>query len=342
MDVLVVGGTGFLGGAIVEAAQAAGHAVSVLARGETRRPLPEGVQRLVGDRHRDLSALAGRSFDLVVDTCAYGPDAVEGLLDALQDRIGRYALISSVSVYGDYSKPGLDENAPTPSANAEQLAFARELPPERRSSAASYATAYGPLKRACEEVATRRLGDRAFLVRAGLLVGAGDYTDRLTYWVRRIDQGGTVPCPGDPARLVQLIDARDIAAWTIEGATCGLSGAFNITGQPFSFGALLDACRAVSDRGAHARFVWTPDEAVLAAGLAPWTEVPVWLPASNTAFRHFMNISVEKAFAHGLSTRPLADTLAQILAWDRARRDKPLTAGMPPEKEAALLQSLAA
>ncbi|MBM6579862.1 NAD-dependent epimerase/dehydratase family protein [Microvirga sp. BT689] len=338
MNVLVVGGTGFLGGAVAREALARGHQVAIFTRGQTGHDAePAGIEVLVGDRHSDLSALKGRSFDLVVDTCAFAPDAVASLLDALLPDVGRYALVTSASVYAGFTVPGIAEDAPASRASPEQLEMARALPPERRSGAANYGTAYGPLKRECELVALDRLGERAFILRAGLLVGAGDYTDRLTSWVRRVDQGGPVPAPGDPGRLVQLIDVRDAARFIVEGAERTLSGIFNLTGRPFPFGDLLEAIRRVA--GSDARFVWRPDEAVLAAGLEPWSEVPLWLPQANEAFRHFLEIDAGKAFAHGLQLRPLDETLSQILAWDRGRRDVPLKAGMPPEKEAALLEA---
>lgn len=335
MNILVVGGTGFLGGAVARDALAQGHRVAIFTRGQKERDaVPEGTEVLVGDRHRDLSALKGRSFDLVVDTCAFAPDAVASLLDALPE-IGRYALVTSASVYAGFAVPGISETSPASRATPEQMEMARSLPPEKRSNAANYGTAYGPLKRECELVSLDRLGERAFILRAGLLVGARDYTDRLTYWVRRIDQGGTIPAPGDPQRLVQLVDVRDAANFIINGGERGLSGIFNLTGRPFPMGELMDSIRRVA--GSDARIKWRPDKAVLAAGLEPWSEVPLWLPQSDEAFRHFLEIDVKKAFANGFKPRPLDETLQQILAWDRTRRDTPLKAGMPPEKEAALI-----
>jgi 2'-hydroxyisoflavone reductase len=336
MNVLVVGGTGFLGGAVADAATTAGHAVSIFARGRTKRQAAPLVETLVGDRFGDLSSLRDRRFDLVVDTCAFSPDAVAELLEALSPATGRYALISSVSAYADLSKPNMDETAPTSRATPEQLAMAQALPADQRSSAASYGTAYGALKREAELVALSRLGDRALILRAGLLVGAGDYTDRLTYWVRRIDRGGTIPLPGDPERPVQLIDVRDAAAFIVTAGEKGMSGTFNLTGRPVSMASVFEACREVT--ASDARFVWRPEADIRAAGLAPWTEVPLWLPSSDAAFRYLLEISTDRAFAAGLKVRPLQETLRDILDWDR-RRATPLKAGMPPEKEARLLAS---
>jgi 2'-hydroxyisoflavone reductase len=335
MDVLVVGGTGFLGGAVADAARTAGHVVSIFARGRTMRQAAPLVETIVGDRFGDLSGLRNRRFDLVIDTCAFTPDAVAGLLDALSADIGRYALVSSISSYADLSQPNLDETAPTSRATPEQLAMARALPADQRSSAASYGTAYGALKREAELVALARLGDRALILRAGLLVGAGDYTDRLTYWVRRIDRGGTIPLPGDPGRLVQLIDVRDAAAFIVAAGEKNVGGIFNLTGRPLSMAAVFEACRELT--GSNARFVWRPEGEVLAAGLAPWSEVPLWLPSSEAAFRYLLEISTDKALAAGLEVRDLQVTLRNILDWDRTRRATPLKAGMPPEKEARLL-----
>jgi 2'-hydroxyisoflavone reductase len=337
MKTLVVGGTGFLGGAMTEAARAAGHTVTVLTRGQKERALPPGVEALHADRHGNLDALAGRQFDLVIDTCAYAPDAVARLLDALQSRIGRYAFVSSISAYGTFS-PGMDETAPTPRATPEQLAMAQAMPPEQRSSGAAYGLAYGPLKRECEIVAEERLGDRALLLRAGLLVGAGDYTDRLTFWVRRIDEGGLVACPGDPARPAQFVDVRDVARWTILAAERGLGGAFNVTGRALPMSAFFEACRRVA--GSDAAFRWIPEEQVIAAGLSPWIQVPLWFPRSSPVY-HLLDVAVDRVFAHGFETRPVEDTLRQILDWDRGRRDTPLKAGFTWGKEAALLASKA-
>lgn len=335
MKILVVGGTGFLGGAVVEAARLSGHEVAVFTRGKTARALPPGVEVIVGDRHGDLSALSGRSFDLVVDTCAYAPDAVAGLLDALGPGIGRYALVSSISAYEAFREPGVHEDSPTSRATPEQLEHARALPPEQRSSARSYGDAYGAMKRECELAAFDRLGERVLAVRAGLLVGAGDYSDRLTYWVRRVDQGGLVACPGDPARLVQVIDVRDIARWIVDAAARGVGGAFNVTSRPFAMEALLEGCRRVA--GSNARFRWIPDDRILAAGLTPWIEVPLWMPKTNKDLRYILDVAVDKAFGEGLTTRPLEETLANILDWDRSRRDVSLEAGLSRDKEAALL-----
>ena len=218
--------------------------------------------------------------------------------------------------------------------------MARDLPSDRRASADDYGDAYGPLKREAELAALERLGERAFILRSGLLVGAGDYTDRLTYWVRRIDQGGRVAAPGDPRRLVQLIDVRDAAAFIVSGAARKLSGIFNLTGQPLSMAYLLNSCRTAA--GSNAELVWMSDDAIHAAEIAAWTELPLWLPSNDAQFKHFLEISTAKAFSQGLRVRPLDETLMAILSWDRTRRTETLKSGLPAAKEALLLASVLA
>ena len=335
LNILVVGGTGFLGGAVADAARRSGHRVSILSRGQMARSGgATGAEHLVADRHGDLSILKGRSFDLVVDTCAYVPSAVDTLLTALDGRIGIYALVSSISVYSDFSKPDMTEAGATDSIAAEHLRQMEALPPAERSSAAAVGAAYGPLKRACEVAAIARLGELALIIRAGLLVGRGDYTDRMTFWVRRIDQGGRIPAPGDPHLPVQMIDVRDAAEFIVRAGASETGGVFNLTGTAMSRVVLFDACAAAS--GSTAVFDWRPDQVFLDAGLKPWSEVPLWIPASRTDRAHFLNVSVAKAAQHGLSLRPVADTLGDILAWDRGRRHVPLKAGWLPEQEAKL------
>jgi 2'-hydroxyisoflavone reductase len=334
VNVLVVGGTGFLGGAITDAAIASGHEVTIFSRGIKPLRAPE-AKVIVGDRHGDLSGLKGLQFDLVADTCAFAPDAIESLLNTLSPDIGRYALVSSISVYLDFSRADMDETAPATRATEEQLAFANHLTPEQRGNAESYDEAYGPLKREAELVALDKLAHRALILRAGLLVGAGDYTDRLTYWMRRIVEGGTVAAPGNPDRMVQLIDFRDAAAFIIAAASRGIGGIFNLTGKPLTFGSLLQTCKEVA--GSSAKLEWIADDKIIAAGIEPWTQMPLWLPATDKHFAHFLNVNVAKAFDHGLATRSLEQTLSNILAWDGTRRSDPLKAGLPPQLETRLL-----
>lgn len=332
---LVVGGTGFLGGAIVDALCTRGYAVTLLSRGETDRAAPGGVERLRADRHGDLRVLTGRSFDWVFDTCAFAPDAVATLLDALGGRLGRYVLASSLSVYGRYDVPGLSEAQEVPDATEEDIRAAAAVPPADRASAAAYGASYGPLKRACERVAADRLGDRATLLRIGLIVGAGDYTDRLAWWVRRFDEAGSgrsrrIPVPGPAERPVQVIDVRDAAAFALRCAENGLGGVWNVAGPPMSMRGLLDAIRTATGSGGEV--TWLSAAAFEAAGAEPWTDVPLW-PPPIPALRHFMEVDAGRARAAGLAVRRLANTLGPLLDWDRGRRGDALVCGMTAAQE---------
>ncbi len=182
---LVVVGTGSLGGAIVEALVLAGHEVAAVSRGAAAGALRPGVEPIPCDRHGDVSSLAGRTFDWAFDTCAVAPDAVDAPLGALGGDLGRYALISSLSVHGTYAAPGLTEAAPPPDASAADLAVAAARPAGDRASAPAYGASHGPLERACERAASARLGAGATALRAGVPLGAGDDTDRLAWWARR-------------------------------------------------------------------------------------------------------------------------------------------------------------
>jgi 2'-hydroxyisoflavone reductase len=326
---LVVGGTGFLGAEIVRALHDAGHAVTTL----TRRLAPHpGIASLSADRFGPLDALKGRHFDHVFDTCAYIPEAVTHLLDALTAPPDRYVMVSSVSAYPDFSTSARAESDEVPTATEDDLAPYRAVPFADRGRVPMNPESYGPLKRACELAATDRLGPAAILLRAGLIVGAGDRSDRLTWWVRRIDQGGRIPVPQD--RPIQCIDVRDLAGFAVHAAASGASGVFNVTSQPFPLAILLDTTRALS--GSDATFVPLSDETLLNAGIGPWMNLPLWLP-DTPEYRHFFAVPTLRASAAGLRIRPLADTLQPLLEWDRTRRDIALQCGLTAGQEAALL-----
>ncbi len=336
MKILVVGGTGFLGGAIARRAAMRNHEVSILSRG--KKPLGDirGVNYIIGDRLGNLSELKGMGFDAVADTSAFAPWHVSSLLDALSVAPSTYAMISSINVYGTHTHPQMDETAATPRAKPEHFEAARRIPLEAQCDGASYGEEYGPLKRESEIVAVEQLGNSALILRAGLLVGAGDYTDRLTYWVRRTYQGGEFAAPGSPRRLVQLIDVADVANFILDSMENRQGGIFNMTGSPFAFGELIAACIATAKSNGKPR--WIADERIASAGIAGWTDLPLWLNASDKDFEHFLNTSIQKALVHGLKFRPLAETLNEVLQWDRARRHIPLKCGLSKAREALVLE----
>ena len=300
MKLLVLGGTKFLGRHTVDAALAAGHEVTIFTRGQTNADLYPDVERLTGDRDGDLGALEGRAWDGVVDTSGYVPRVLRQSAELLRDAVGRYVFVSSISVYADFSQP-LDESSPV----AELEDPATEEITEH----------YGALKAACETVVGEIYGDRGASVRAGLLVGPYDPTDRFTYWPRRLAAGGDVLGPGDPDAPVQFVDARDLGAWLVQLALAGPGGVFNATGpaERLTFRELLD--RAAAALGSDASVIWVDEQRVLDTGIEGWTELPLWLPGDEYA--GMAQADTHRAREAGLALRPLEQTVVDTLAWDR-------------------------
>lgn len=325
---LVVGGTGFLGAAIAASAVASGHQVSILTRGQT--PAVADVTPIVADRFGPMTALTGQHFDLVFDTCAYVPDAVAHLLTMVHPR--RYVMVSSISVHDRFDRADLTEDSPVLEANDNDLAPYRAQQFANWGQVPLAPQSYGPLKRSCELAAIAAVADRAIILRAGLLVGAGDRSDRLTYWVRRLDRGGRIPVPTD--RKIQCIDVRDVADFAVKAATAEASGIFNITSQPFDLFHLFSEIQALS--GTPSTLVPLSDQAFVDAKVGPWMNLPLWLP-DDPDHAHFFDISTARARAAGLTTRPLDQTLCPLLDWDRTRRTMPLATGLTPAQEALLL-----
>ena len=320
MKLLILGGTKFLGRHAVDAALAAGHEVTIFTRGQTNPDLFPEVERLQGDRDGGLSALEGGSWDGVVDTSGYVPRIVRQSAELLRDAVGRYVFVSSISVYDDFSQP-IDESAGV--AQLEDPATEEVM------------EHYGALKAACEAVITEVYGDRGANVRAGLIVGPYDPTDRFTYWPRRIAAGGAVLGPGDRAAPVQFVDARDLGTWLVKLALEGPGGIFNATGPAdwLTFADFLERARTAI--GSDASITWVDEQTVLDAGVEPWSELPLWLP--GTEYAGMARADTRLALAAGLTFRPLEETVADTLAWDRTvPGDRPT---LTPEKEAAVLAS---
>jgi nucleoside-diphosphate-sugar epimerase len=328
VKLLVLGGTRFLGRAVVSAALADGHEVTLFNRGRTNPGLFPGVEKLAGDRDGDLSALAGRGWDAVIDPSGYLPRVVRASAELLRETVPHYVFVSSVSVY-DFPFPAwIDESAP----RAMLAEATEEVTGE----------SYGALKAECEDVVRDVFAGAFANVRAGLIVGPHDPTWRFTYWPARVARGGEVLAPGDPSRIVQLVDARDLGAWLVRIAERRIVGDFNATGpEPhLSMSEVLETCRAVSGSGAE--LVWVDDAFLLEHGVETWIELPLWLTGEEASF---LQVDVSRALAAGLCFRPLAETVADTLAWagEGAATEELASgvaigeAGMRPEKEAALL-----
>jgi 2'-hydroxyisoflavone reductase len=333
---LVLGGTLFLGRHITEAARARHHELTLFNRGRTDPAPIAGVAQIQGDREHDLSLLAGRSWDAVIDTSGYVPRIVQAAAEALAEAVERYVFVSSISAYGTFPEPGLNETAPT----------APDPPPDTEDVLAHYAE----LKAACERVVEHILPGRALVVRPGLIVGPHDPTERFTYWVRRLAEGGRVLVPRAPNQPVQLIDARDLADWIVRMVEAGATGVYNATGPaaPLTFGAMLEQIRIVTE--ARAEFVWIEEDRLAEAGVAPWDELPLWLDLDRQSdLLGFLAADIGRALAAGLLFRPLEETVSDTLAWARGRPAElprpegvllPPPAGLSPEREAALLARL--
>jgi 2'-hydroxyisoflavone reductase len=336
VKVLIIGGTIFLGRHLVDASVERGHDVTTFNRGRHTAEGNPAVERLRGDRDGDVGALGGRHWDAVIDTCGYVPGSVRRVMDALdRQRTRHYTFVSSVSVYSSFPSAGVDEGGAVETITAEQLNDAEGAATGERATARTYGEMYGALKALCEQAAEQAMPGRVLHVRPGLIVGAYDYSDRFTYWVRRVADGGDVLAPGRPDRRVRVIDVRDLAAWTIRMAEGDRTGVFNATGDEngLTMGGMLEACRAVSH--STARLVWTDEAFLVEQGVAPWSDLPLWLPAAHNGIFEVRN---DRAIAAGLTFRPLSDTVASTLAWDRMRlQNEPLRAGLSREREQQLL-----
>jgi 2'-hydroxyisoflavone reductase len=324
MNVLVLGGTIFLGRHLVETLLARGHAVTLFNRGQHNPDLFPQVEKLRGDRKETLEPLRGRTWDAAVDTCGYVPRVVKAAAEALAGAVGHYTFISSISVYADFKQPGITEDYPLGTLEDET---GEEVTGET----------YGPLKALCEQAAERALPGRVLNVRPSLIVGPHDPTYRFTYWPARVARGGEVLAPGSPEAPVQVVDVRDLAEWTVRALEAGRTGPYNVTGPPTPMGEVLQTCRTVS--GSDVRFTWVDEAFLLEHEVKPWSDLPLWVPEQE-GWEGFSRVDSGKAVRDGLTFRPLTDTVRDTLEWDRSLpEDFPRPAGLPPEREAELLMS---
>lgn len=322
MDILIIGGTRFLGRHVAAAALARGHRLTLFHRGRTGADLFPDVPHILGDRDGGLDALGDGRWDAVVDTCGYVPRVVRASAERLAG-VSRYAFVSSISVYKDVTADGPDEDHPV-----------SEPPPDAVETVDG--ETYGPLKVGCERAVRTVFGERALIVRPGLLVGPHDPTDRFAYWPARTAEGGRMLAPPADGRL-QVIDARDLADWLVRGLEDGLSGTFNATGpaEPHRFGDVVAACVAAT--GGVAEPVHAGDAALGAAGVRPWTDLPLWLPAGHDGIHR---TDVSRAVAAGLRFRPLEETVRDVAAWLAARPEGAPATGLPRAREAEVLAAI--
>ena len=319
MKILVLGGTKFLGRAAVEAALAQGHEVTLFNRGETNPELFPDVEKIRGDRTEGLSVLDARTWDAVIDTSGYLPAVVLRSAEALKGSVGRYLFVSSISVYANF-REGPGEDAPR--------AVLGDMPSGEMLD--DYSN-YGPLKALCEDAVWDVYGDRATIVRPGLIVGPHDPTGRFTYWPHRVTRGGEVVVPSPPERTVQFIDVRDLGAWVVDLLEREASGAFNATRPDVSWAELFET--AVEVTGSDATPIWIPDEFLQQHNVGEWMELPLWL--ADPEWVGMNQADVSRAAATGLAFRPIEETIRGTLD-EAGTTDE---AGMKPERERELIEA---
>jgi 2'-hydroxyisoflavone reductase len=322
LNVLVLGGSKFLGPHLVDELLRRGHAVTLFNRGRAAPTPPRGVDLVVGDREKDLSLVAGRRYDAVIDTCGFVPRVVGLSVRALGQTASHYTFVSSISVYADPLEGARDEG--------EKLATIADASVEEITG-----ETYGALKALSEAEVIRGMSGRALVVRPGLIVGPLDPTDRFTYWPHRFALGGDVLVPGERDHGISVIDVRDLAGFIVGSIEKNLTGTFNASGDPATstMGGLIDACVAAAKT--DARPVWVDAVFLAERNVEPWSDLPVWLPPGSDSL---MWASSARASAAGLSYRTIADTTAATLEWTRgAGLDRKLKAGLTRERESQLL-----
>src|ERR1043165_4902990 len=302
MRILIIGGTRFLGRFLVEAALDHRHEVTLFHRGITNPNLFPQVETIRGDREKDLDKLHGRFWEAVIDTSGYLPRLVRLSADSLEAIVSHYVFISSISVYQDFKKVGIDESYPVGKIQNETI---EEITGET----------YGPLKALCEQAIEEVFGrERTLIIRPGLIAGPYDPTDRFTYWPVRVARGGDVLAPQKPDAAIQLIDVRDLAEFVILLIEGNAFGTYNVTGPdyPLTIGKLLEVSKQVS--GSNANFKWASAEFLKQHKIEPWSDMPTWIPDDKEGIGA-SHVDISKAISAGLKFRPLEETVHDTLEW---------------------------
>lgn len=375
LKILILGGTGFLGPAVVESAKARGHTLTLFNRGRTEKRIGmiDGVEKLYGNRDPKLHSVdgddtsplglaqieekikAGQTWDAVVDTSGYFPRIVKASAELLSKAASQYVFISTISVYASNDKPNSDETAPTGNIADPTV-----------ESMGAQSENYGPLKALCEKAAEAAMPGKTLNIRPGFIVGPGDPTDRFTYWPVRVAKGGEVLSPSSENDPVQFIDVRDLAEWIVHCIENRTVGTMNATGphsgntNPYTIGKLLAACKATSK--SDATFTWIPLDFIEKQGIVPGADFPIWVPAEGQT-SGFHRVNIDRAVKSGLTFRSAEVTCRDTLAWwpkeverrdrvgkqmadDAAKAGRPapklpnpanLRAGLPAERESAAL-----
>jgi 2'-hydroxyisoflavone reductase len=331
MRILVLGGTSFLGPAQVEYMLDRGHEVTLFNRGRTNPELFPDVEKLRGDRAiGDLESLRGREWDAVIDNSATIPRWALDSTQFLRDSAEYYLHVSSISVYSDTSAVGITEDHPV---------FELEDPSTEEVTGETY----GGMKALCETYTRDAFGDRAIVVRPGLIVGPGDPSDRFTYWPMRIREGGEILAPGDPTDPVQFIDVRDLGEFMVRLVEDGAGGTYHATGpyaRPMEIAEMLFGIRASTTT--ECTWTWVDADFLAEMGVRPWQDMPVWIPPRD-GMEGFSRVDCSRALAAGLTFRSLADTVGVTLdwvdAWPEERSSRPPRFGISPSREREVLEA---
>jgi len=333
LRMLILGGTGFTGPQQVQYALSRGHHVTVFNRGRTHPgELPKEVEQLIGDRNGKLDALKGRTWDVCIDNPTSLPVWVRDAAQILKGNVGHYTFISTISVYSDTSKQGMDENA----------ALAKYTGPDAMKETnvtlrANNFALYGPLKAMSEVEAEKWFPGKTLIIRPGYIVGPGDESDRFTYWPVRVERGGEVLAPGTANDPIQMIDARDLAEWTIRMVEQGVTGPFNAVGPKsrLGMGKMLNVIKETT--GSDARFTWVDDKFLEDQKIID--SIPIWTSTKGQEIG-YSTMNINKAVSHGLTFRSLPDTTRATLEWFRKQppaRQSRMRAGITAQREAEVL-----
>ena len=308
---LVLGGTGFIGPHMVRYAVERGHEVSIFTRGRSDAELPAGVERLIGDRNDDHTALEGRTWDVVLDNNTQDYRWVQKSTELLKDAVDQYLFVSSISAY-ELEGFGWEFKDRILMEPLVDESFKRISPPEDWMDGDD--APYGLMKTLSEDIVHAAFPGHTTGVRPGLIVGPGDQTDRFTYWPVRIDEGGEVLAPGNPLHANQIIDQRDLTEWIVRLAENGTTGDFHGVGPDYrlTMGEMLEQIGTVASNPFE--LTWVPEDFLESHGVAPWRDLPTWIPGDALMF-----VTYEKAVDAGLTFRPLSVTARDTLEWDKTR-----------------------
>ena len=323
MEILVLGGTGFIGPHLVQYAMDRGHKITLFNRGRTNSHLFPEAEKLVGDRNNDLAALEGRKWDAVIDNSGYTPQQVELSVNLLKNACDQYLFTSTRAVYTDYTQSIMDEDAPV---------GPKDIPESEWEG-------YGPNKVLAERIVQAAFGARTLITRPPVIVGPGDRTDRFTYWVDRIDDGGNILVQGDPSDPIPFVDVRDLSEFYVRLLENSVSGIFNTEGPGFALNTagLVHGIRAVTST--PSAFTWVDWDFLIGEGETPQDSLPFWQPPRGR-YLNYGRMDNSRAISKGMTFRPLAVIAKDTLDWHRARpaeeQDK-LRVGLSREREATLL-----